>query len=62
MLFSVTKMKTLSTQTVPFQPTQPKKLVLHAMHAYVFRLLDTYSKCTPNATEGITLLFSVLKL
>ena len=35
---------------------------MHAMHAYVFRLLDTYSKCTPNATEGITLLFSVLKL
>ena len=35
MLFSVAKMKAFSTHTVPSLPTQPKKQLLHATHAYV---------------------------
>ena len=31
----MTKMKTLTTQTVPSQPTQLKKWLLHATHVYV---------------------------
>ena len=35
MLFSQTKMKALSTQTIPSKRTQPKKKLLYATHAYV---------------------------
>ena len=38
MLFSQTKMKALSTQTIPSKRTQPKKKLLYALyatHAYV---------------------------
>lgn len=41
MLFSGTKMKTLSTHSVPSQPTQHENNSLHATHAYVFLLLLT---------------------
>ena len=37
MLFSVTKVKTLCTQTLPSRLTQPKKILFHATHAYVFK-------------------------
>ena len=33
-------MKTLITQIVPSQPTQPKKLLLHASHAHVSVYMD----------------------
>ena len=40
MLFSVTKMKTLDIKTVFSQPTQQKKWLLHATHAYVVYLFQ----------------------